>query len=103
MASGAVSANELASKNNMFQQLMVKGDQQENVVEENGAVTASSKVLREMVPGSEGIQEENSGDGEPLIKIGSHVDMGMVDESKDQLKSSLRGKSKGKVSYKGSE
>jgi hypothetical protein len=51
MASGGISGNELASKNNMSHQLMVKGDRQENLVEENGTLAVSNKVLREMVPG----------------------------------------------------
>jgi hypothetical protein len=82
---------------------MVKGDKQDNVVEEKDAVTVSNKVLREMAPGREVIQEEKSGGEESLIKIGSNGDMGMGDESKDQLKSSLRRMSQGKVSHKGSE
>jgi hypothetical protein len=49
------------------------------------------------------IPEEKSGVEESLIKIGSNVDMGMGEESKDQLKSSLRRTSQGNVSRKGSE
>lgn len=103
MASGGIVENELASKNNMSHQLMVKGDKQENLVEKKGTSAVSNKVLREMVPGGEVIPEEKSGVGESLIRIGSNADMEMGEESKDQLKSSLRRMSQGNVSRKGSE